>query len=90
MIRRLIWLLIGAALGVWAFRRLQRTVRKFTPTGLSERAQGAGASAKSLVDDVRRRFREREAELREALGLVEAYPLPENQATRPAGLPDNG
>jgi hypothetical protein len=76
MIRRLFWLVVGAALGVWLFRRVQRTTRKFTPTGISERAQGAGASAKSLVADVRRLFREREAELRDALGLVEPYPQP--------------
>jgi hypothetical protein len=86
MIRRLFWLVVGAALGVWVFRRVQKATRKFTPAGISERAQGAGASAKSLVDDVRRRFHEREAELREALGLVEPYP----PSHSPHPPPDNG
>jgi hypothetical protein len=79
MIRRLFWVILGATLGVWVFRRVQKTTRKFTPTGVSERAQEASASAKSLLDDVRRLFRERETQLRDALGLVELYPIPEDR-----------
>ena len=72
--RRLFWVAVGAAAGVYAVRKVQKTLHAYSPGGLAERATGAGASWQAFTDEVRRNAAEREAQLREALGMEPADP----------------
>jgi hypothetical protein len=69
--KRLLYLAVGAGVGVTAVRRAKRAARKLTPAGLADSAGGAVSglrgSIRSFVDDVRIGMVEREAELHEAL-----------------------
>lgn len=67
--RRLFWVAVGASVGVLMVRKVQRTVRAYTPAALTERAQGLGASIRAFTDEVRAGMAERELELRGVLGL---------------------
>jgi hypothetical protein len=71
--RRLFWLAMGATLGALIFRKVSRTMQKFTPQGA---AAGIGAglsdlanSLRDFADDVRDEMSARESELRVASGL---------------------
>ncbi len=71
--RRLFWLALGVTLGVLAFRKLTQAAERLTPTGISK-SIGAGLSdlAESIGEfsaDVRAAMHEREAELRQAVGI---------------------
>ena len=72
--RRLFWVAVGAATGVYAVRKVQKTLHAYSPGGLAERATGVGASWQAFTDEVRRNAAEREAQLREALGMEPADP----------------
>jgi hypothetical protein len=67
--RRLFWVAVGAAAGVYAVRKVQKTLHAYSPSGLAQRAGGLGDSLRGFADDVRLGMAEREAELREALGM---------------------
>lgn len=69
--RRLFWVAVGATAGVYAVRKVQKTLHAYSPAGLAGRAGGLGESVKGFVDEVRSGMVEREAELRDALGLTE-------------------
>jgi hypothetical protein len=69
--RRLFWVAVGATAGVYAVRKVQKTLHSYSPTGLAGRAGSLGDSVKGFVDEVRSGMVEREAELRDALGLTE-------------------
>jgi hypothetical protein len=73
--RRLFWVAVGAAAGIYAVRRVQRTLHAYSPSGLAERAGGVGATVRAFADEVRSGMTEREAELRAALGLDDASGL---------------
>jgi hypothetical protein len=84
---------LGATAGVLVVRKLTRTVHAYTPAGLAERIEDLGDALRYFADQVRLGMTEREAELREALG-IRAEPAPEGspsttEATRfgdhPAG-----
>ena len=77
--RRLFWVAVGAAAGVYAVRKVQKTLHAYSPSGLAERAGGLGDTLKSFAEEVKDRAAEREAELRDALGLTE------DSALTPAG-----
>ncbi len=71
--RRLFWLALGATLGVLIMRKLSRAAARLTPSGL---AQGVAAGLADLADalrdfagEVREAMVEREAQLRESVGL---------------------
>lgn len=66
MTRRLFWLVLGFALGLWSAFRLKRTLRALTPKNLTA---GLGQSVRGFAGDVRVAMRNREDELRDALGL---------------------
>ena len=85
--RRLFWVAVGAAAGVYAVRKVQKTVHAYSPSGLAERAGGLGASVKAFADEVRDRAAEREAALRDALGLVEDSDLTPAEAAELTGHP---
>jgi len=78
--RRLFWVAVGAAAGVYAVRKVQRTIHAYSPSGLAARAGGVGATVKAFADEVRDRAAEREAELRDALGLSERPMLTPGEA----------
>ena len=71
--RRLFWLGAGAAVGILVVAQMRKAARSVTPSGLADRA-GASADiaaerAGSFWADVRSGMKEREAELRSALGI---------------------
>jgi len=68
-VRRLFWLTVGATAGVVAVRKVTRTAQAFTPAGLASSAGGIGDSIRYFADQVRAGMVEREAELRDALGI---------------------
>ena len=72
--RRLFWVAVGAAAGVYAVRKVQKTMHAYSPSGLAERAGGVGESLRGFADEVRRNTAQREAQLREALGMEPADP----------------
>jgi hypothetical protein len=74
--RRLFWVAVGAAAGVYAVRKVQKTMHAYSPSGLADRATGAGASLRAFADEVRDGMAQREAELREALGMEPAHDQP--------------
>ena len=67
--RRLFWLTVGATAGVVAVRKVTKTAQAFTPSGLASSAGGIGDSIRYFADQVRAGMVEREAELRDALGI---------------------
>ncbi len=67
--RRLFWLTLGATAGVLVVRKITKTAQAFTPAGLAESAGGIGDSIRYFADQVRAGMVEREAELRDALGI---------------------
>jgi hypothetical protein len=74
--RRLFWVAVGAAAGVYAVRKVQKTLHAYSPSGLADRASGLGGSVRLFADEVRASMSEREAELREALGMPPAHDEP--------------
>ncbi|WP_052850813.1 DUF6167 family protein [Streptomyces avicenniae] len=73
MIRRAFWFTTGAAAGVWATTKVQRTLRELAPESLAvraaDRAAAAGRRARVFALDVRTGMAQRETELNDALGL---------------------
>ncbi|MGP4110954.1 DUF6167 family protein [Streptomyces sp. 4N509B] len=74
MFRRAFWFTTGAAAGVWATTRVQRTLRGLAADSLAvraaDRAAAAGQRVRNLTLDVRTGMARRETELTEALGLT--------------------
>jgi hypothetical protein len=82
MIKRLIWFVLGAAVGVYVIKKVRDYAKKSTPEAIgqrmSARAGSIGASASDFVDRARAAMAEREAELRAALG----QPQPSDDSER--------
>jgi hypothetical protein len=74
--RRLFWVAVGAAAGIYAVRKVQKTLHAYSPSGLAERAGGLGESIATFAEEVRAGMADREAELREALGMAPAHDAP--------------
>ena len=74
--RRLFWVAVGAAAGIYAVRKVQKTMHAYSPSGLAERAGGLGESITAFAEEVRAGMADREAELREALGMNAAHDAP--------------
>ena len=74
--RRLFWVAVGAAAGIYAVRKVQKTMHAYSPSGLAERAEGVGGSIRAFAEEVRAGMADREAELREALGMDAAHDAP--------------
>jgi hypothetical protein len=68
-VRRLFWLALGATAGVLVVRKVSRTAQAYTPAGLAHAVSGLGDSVRHFADQVRQGMVEREAQLRDALGL---------------------
>ena len=71
--RRLFWLGAGAAVGILVVAQMRKAAKAVTPAGIADRAGAsadmAAARAGSFWAEVRSGMKEREAELREALGI---------------------
>jgi hypothetical protein len=71
MIGRLFWFGLAAATGVVVYRKLSRTARSYSPSGLAGSAQqtavGLVDSVREFMADVREGMAEREAEIHAAL-----------------------
>ena len=79
--RRVFWLALGATAGVLVVRKITRTAQAFTPAGLATSAGGLGDSVRYFADQVRAGMVEREAELRDALGIdTDGHDLPAEHA----------
>ena len=75
MIRRFFWFALGAGLAIFVFVKIRQALSKATPDAIGQRvadsAAGVGASARDFTERVRAAMAEREAELRDELGLPE-------------------
>lgn len=73
MIKRLLWLAIGAGLGIFAIKKIRDYLQKSTPEAIGRRlvdgAGGLGDAAEGFIDRARAAMVEREAELRDTLDL---------------------
>ena len=73
MIKRLLWFVVGVAVGAFVIKKVRDYVAKATPEAISNRvvdgAGNLGGSAAAFVDRARAAMAEREAELRDTLGL---------------------
>jgi uncharacterized protein with PhoU and TrkA domain len=67
--RRLFWIALGAAAGIYAVRRLSKAAEAYSPAGLGRSMSRAADAARELADAVREGMAEREHELRIALGV---------------------
>jgi hypothetical protein len=77
-VRRVVWFAIGAGVGVYALIKVRQYVAKASPQALAGSATtkvrdsvaALGESAREFVDGVRAGMADREAELRDAVGLA--------------------
>lgn len=87
MFRRVFWFGAGAAAGVWATTKVQRTIRALSPESLAaraaDRAVEGGRRVREFALDVRTAMAQREGELNDALGLSAD---PDGPAAGPAPL----
>jgi hypothetical protein len=67
--RRMFYVAFGATVGVLAVRRVTQAAQKWTPEGLAGQASGAGGRLAEWWAIVTESAAQREAELREALGI---------------------
>ena len=67
--RRLFYVAFGATAGVLVVRRISKAANKWTPEGIAAQAGGAGERIAEWWAEVKVLAAQREAELREALGL---------------------
>ncbi|MGL4173437.1 MAG: DUF6167 family protein [Actinomycetota bacterium] len=74
--RRLFWAGLGAAIGVFAVRKVTKTAQSYTPRGLAHGLSDMGAGLREIADSVREAMAERDAELRQALGVDEGHLSP--------------
>ena len=74
--RRLFWVAVGAAAGLYAVRKVPKPLHAYSPSGGAERAGGLGERITAFAEEVRAGMADREAELREALGMDTAHDAP--------------
>jgi hypothetical protein len=75
MVRRLLWLTLGASAGAWAVMRIQRAAAHLTPSGLTtdvqRYARHLGSDVRAAAKEAQRTKREVEAGLRPAQRAAE-------------------
>lgn len=69
MIRRILWFVIGTAVGVYAVTRLKKRAQVLAPESLQASAEKLAVAIRHFGDEVRAGMAERESELRDALGI---------------------
>lgn len=67
--KRIFWLIVGIAVGVYAVTRLKKRAQVLAPESLQESAAKLAAAIRHFGDQVREGMAERETELRDALGI---------------------
>lgn len=67
--KRIFWLIIGVAVGVYAVTRLKKRAQQLAPEGLQQSAEKMASAIRHFGDEVRAGMAERETELRDALGI---------------------
>lgn len=67
---RIVWMGIGIAIGVIAFRKVAQKQQQFGPEGLNRAAGRVTDSVYDFADAVRSGMAQRETELRLALGVT--------------------
>jgi hypothetical protein len=68
-VKRIFWLFIGIAVGVYAVTRLKKRAQVLAPESLQASAAKVAAAIRHFGDEVREGMAERETELRDALGI---------------------
>jgi F0F1-type ATP synthase membrane subunit a len=68
-VKRLIWFVIGTAVGIYAVTRLKKKAQVLAPESLQASAEKMAAAIRHFGDEVRAGMAERETELRDALGI---------------------
>jgi hypothetical protein len=71
-VKRIFWLIVGIAVGVYAVTRLKKRAQILAPEGMQESAAKLAAAVRHFGDQVREGMAERETELRDALGIENA------------------
>jgi hypothetical protein len=66
---RLFWAALGAAVGVYAVRKVSKAAEAYTPAGVAHGLSDFGDGLRELAAAVREGMAERESELRLALGI---------------------
>ena len=71
--RRLFWVALGATIGVMVVHKVTKTAQAYSPSGvaqgLSSSLSDLGEGLREMAQAVREGMSEREAELRQALGV---------------------
>ena len=67
--KRIFWLIIGIAVGVYAVTRLKKRAQVLAPDSLQQSAEKVASAIRHFGDEVRAGMAERETELRDALGI---------------------
>ena len=71
--RRVFWVALGATVGVLIVRKVTKTAQAYSPSGMAQGLSGGlsdlGEGLREMAQVVREGMVEREAELREALGI---------------------
>lgn len=80
--KRIFWVALGATAGVLVVRRLTRTAQAYTPEGLARSANGIADAIREFGDRVSIAMAQREAELRDALGVDGEHDLPPEVAAQ--------
>ncbi|HSU47870.1 MAG TPA: DUF6167 family protein [Arthrobacter sp.] len=70
--KRIVWMGIGVAIGVIAFRKVSQAQSALGPEGLNRAAGRLADGVYDFADAVRAGMRERETDLRAALGVESA------------------
>ncbi len=79
--RRLFWVALGATVGVLVVRKVSKAAQAYTPEGVSRSLSSLADGLLELAQVVREGMVEREAELREALGIDAGTIDPERART---------
>ena len=67
--KRIFWLIVGIAVGVYAVTRLKKRAQQLAPDSLQQSAEKVASAIRHFGDEVRAGMAERETELRDALGI---------------------
>ena len=67
--KRILWFIIGTAVGVYAVTRLKKRAQVLAPESLQQSAEKMASAIRHFGDEVRAGMAERETELRDALGI---------------------
>ncbi len=86
--KKVFWFSIGIGVGVFVVVKARGYLRQATPAAVQDRvsqaAVGVGERLSSFVAEARAAMAEREAELRDTLGLSEAHDDPDTSGPRRA------